>query len=323
MSTRTKSGALAFTKVPIDLTRDQTLSDRGKVLASWLIHRQGKNKNSWWSQEKIAQELGWSARKVQRASSELEASGWLTISKRASKTSGWLSNTYEIHAPYTTHLSEPSDTFVASIYDTFVALNRTNEKKQTNSEASAEMRARAVSDLETLDKPSDSDLVEIQAQTLTSDLTLDKLKDSKDKSATDEKAAEKSLKASNSRSQVKPSPELLEALSGLPEAIRRRLEPTATRSLNELVSSCLIFGRTTLDLRLDIAERFSKAEEIRNPSGALIAFLRDKAQANSYTPRELTPTPPPFSEADKPKEGVPIPEYVRAMFPSKRSSVPS
>lgn len=71
-----------FAQVPISMILDRDLSSEGKVLYAYLAWRQGTHPFCWPSVSRIAHDLNWTERTVQRHMRELENSRWISIEMR-------------------------------------------------------------------------------------------------------------------------------------------------------------------------------------------------------------------------------------------------
>ncbi len=84
-----------FAKLPTEVVRDDTLSDRAKLLLAEIntYAWESSGNGCWAAQATLASDLGWSVRKVQRAAKELLLAGRITV-QRSNPHGGGRTNTY-------------------------------------------------------------------------------------------------------------------------------------------------------------------------------------------------------------------------------------
>lgn len=279
-----------FTKLPNAvygaLTGDETL------LYAYLVHRQGKNKTSFWTREKIALELSMSQSKVKRVTNSLVLKGWLSV-HRPPNPKGWAVNHYRVLTPSTGQKGE-------LIGVTGDLLKRTS--KNNNQQ---EQIASAPNKPLTLDEPS------ILEKPFLDKPILDKQVQNKDKGALDK----------GKRSD--PYPDLIELLKALPRPVQEQVKITST--LNDLLAQLMLTQNRSLDeLKLWLGDP-ALWVNVRNAGGFLTAQLKKQLE-DGYTlqepsSRDLTPTPPAFNADEhlsREAVSVPMPNHVKELRESWR-----
>ena len=274
-----------FTKLPNAvygaLTGDETL------LYAYLVHRQGKNKTSFWTREKIALELSMSESKVKRVTKSLVLKGWLSV-HRAPNPKGWAVNHYRVLTPSTGQKGE-----LIGVTGDLLKRTRKNNNQQEQI-ASAPNKPLTLNELSILEKPFlDKPILEKQLQ-------------NKDKGALDK----------GKRSD--PYPDLIELLKALPRPVQEQVKITST--LNDLLAQLMLTqNRSLTELKLWLGDP-ALWVNVRNAGGFLTAQLKKQLE-NGYTlqepsSRDSTPTPPAFNADEHllaKALSVPMPNYVKEL----------
>ena len=275
-----------FTKLPNAvygaLTGDETL------LYAYLVHRQGKNKTSFWTREKIALELSMSESKVKRVTKSLVLKGWLSV-YRAPNPKGWAVNHYRVLTPSTGQKGE-----LIGVTGDLLKRTRKNNNQQEQI-ASAPNKPLTLNELSILEKPFlDKPILEKQLQ-------------NKDKGALDK----------GKRSD--PYPDLIELLKALPRPVQEQVKITST--LNDLLAQLMLTqNRSLTELKLWLGDP-ALWVNVRNAGGFLTAQLKKQLE-DGYTlqepsSRDLTPTPPAFNADEhlsRKAVSVPMPNYVKDLL---------
>ena len=274
-----------FTKLPNAvygaLTGDETL------LYAYLVHRQGKNKTSFWTREKIALELSMSESKVKRVTKSLVLKGWLSV-YRAPNPKGWAVNHYRVLTPSTGQKGE-----LIGVTGDLLKRTRKNNNQQEQI-ASAPNKPLTLNEPSILEKPLlDKPILEKQLQ-------------NKDKGALDK----------GKRSD--PYPDLIELLKALPRPVQEQVKITST--LNDLLAQLMLTqNRSLTELKLWLGDP-ALWVNVRNAGGFLTAQLKKQLE-NGYTlqepsSRDSTPTPPAFNADEHllaKALSVPMPNYVKEL----------
>lgn len=269
-----------FTKLPNAvygaLTGDETL------LYAYLVHRQGKNKTSFWTREKIALELSMSESKVKRVTKSLVLKGWLSV-HRAPNPKGWAVNHYRVLTPSTGQKGE-----LIGVTGDLLKRTRKNNNQQEQI-ASAPNKPLTLNEPSILEKP-----------------FLEKQLQNKDKGALDK----------GKRSD--PYPDLIELLKALPRPVQEQVKITST--LNDLLAQLMLTqNRSLTELKLWLGDP-ALWVNVRNAGGFLTAQLKKQLE-NGYTlqepsSRDSTPTPPAFNADEHllaKALSVPMPNYVKEL----------
>lgn len=272
-----------FTKLPNAvygaLTGDETL------LYAYLVHRQGKNKTSFWTREKIALELSMSESKVKRVTKSLVLKGWLSV-HRAPNPKGWAVNHYRVLTPSTGQKGE-----LIGVTGDLLKRTRKNNNQQEQI-ASAPNKPLTLNEPSILEKPFlDKPILEKQVQ-------------NKDKGALDKGKG------------LDPYPDLIELLKALPRPVQEQVKITST--LNDLLAQLMLTqNRSLAELKLWLGEP-TLWVDVRNAGGFLTAQLKKQLETG-YTrqepsSRDFTPTPPAFNADEhlsREAVSVPMPDYVK------------
>jgi DNA-binding MarR family transcriptional regulator len=269
------------------------------ALYAYLIHRQGKNRTSFWTREKIALELAMSESKVKRVTKSLVLKGWLSV-HRAPNPKGWAVNHYRVLTPIKGEEMTPSTGQIDEVIEvTGDPLKTTRKNNNQQQQVSA------------LDEPSTLEELSILEKPYLDKPLLEKPVPNKDKGASEK------VEGSN------PYPDLIELLKALPKAVQGQIKITST--LNDLVAQLMITqNRSLAELKLWLGDPALWKGKF-NPGGFLTSQLRKQLE-NGYTlqepsTRDLTPTPPAFNAVEdsvRASLAVPMPDYVKKLAESLR-----
>jgi DNA-binding MarR family transcriptional regulator len=277
-----------FTKLPNAvygaLTGDETL------LYAYLVHRQGKNKTSFWTREKIALELSMSESKVKRVTKSLVLKGWLSV-HRAPNPKGWAVNHYRVLTPSTGQVLTPSTGQKGELIGVTGDLLKRTSKNNNQQEqiASAPNKPLTLNEPSILEKP-----------------FLEKQVQNKDKGALDK------------GKRLEPYPDLIELLKALPRPVQEQVKITST--LNDLLAQLMLTqNRSLTELKLWLGDP-ALWVNVRNAGGFLTAQLKKQLE-DGYTlqepsSRDLTPTPPAFNADEhlsREAVSVPMPNHVKEL----------
>lgn len=256
-----------FTKLPNAvygaLTGDEI------ALYAYLTHRQGGNKTSFWTREKIALELAMSESKVKRVTKSLVLKGWLSV-HRAPNPKGWAVNHYRVLTPIKGEVLTPNtgqkDELIGVTGDLLKITRKENNQQQ---QASAPKEPLSLNEPSILEKPFlDKPILEKQVSNET-------------------KGA---LEEGNERD---PYPDLIELVKILPERIQRELKITYAVG-DSMAQLMLTQNRSLAELKLTLGS--PDFWEGKGP-GYLTYWFRKQLEIG-YTLKEGSPIVPNVWSAD-------------------------
>lgn len=244
-----------FTKLPNAiygaLTGDETL------LYAYLTHRQGKNRTSFWTREKIALELAMSESKVKRVTKSLVLKGWLSV-HRAPNPKGWAVNHYRVLTPIKGVKMTPStgqNSVPIGVTGDLLKRTRKNNNQQQFTDDDGEFLT--LNEPSILEKP-----------------ILEKQLPKKTKGASEKKGG------------PDPYPDLVELLKALPRPVQEQV--TITSTLNDLLAQLMLTqNRSVAELKLWLGDP-ALWVNVRNGGAFLTAQLKRQLE-NGYTLKEAAP----------------------------------
>ena len=250
-----------FTKLPNAvygaLTGDEI------ALYAYLTHRQGGNKTSFWTREKIALELAMSESKVKRVTKSLVLKGWLSV-HRAPNPKGWAVNHYRVLTPIESVEMTPSTgQNSVPIGVTGDLLKRTRKNNNQQGKLTDDDREfLTLKELSILEKP------------ILEKPILEKQVPNKEKGALEK------------RSGQDPYPDLIELLKALPRPVQEQV--TITSTLNDLLAQLMLTqNRSLAELKLWLGDP-ALWVNVRNGGAFLTAQLKRQLE-NGYTLKEAAP----------------------------------